>query len=777
MNTTLLQDSSGRPSPHGDCSAQMSRFRRIIIVVCLLITSVSMVSAQTYIDLKPQFDADTFLETGGAGLGTGLDGEGRRIDAGTLPGNYVDGSPMTTQDGRAKFQFAPFKQSSLDALVVTGQVIVVPEGKYESLDLAMLSAPGSSANPFREIELRYADGSKEAKRLGPLAGLLTSPTDFENVFFRFTDNSQVQTLQNFPTDFGAEEANYLVTQSGNGNSGGNRFIDGNGFAVYRIGDLAALTQATLAVTVGNNFVISLATHFVDDPSVPITNGFTVIANSMELYNGLDHHALVNLKQYDFDISSYLAQGSGELYILLTDASPSDGWGPFVQRIRLFTGTPTNFEADLQPTVDTSRATVYTMFRTDGTTNDLAHLYDNSGSGPSNIRHRFADATQSITYRIDLPDDVTTAKMTLDMNNNFVVSLSGPSDVIRYHTVTPGTTNEGDYLVDAGGSNLGDGFRFADGTGYMVYQFDLPDNVTNAIARVFVANQFVIEAAAGTSGEFRVEKDWFAETGLATTDNSNLGDYNVDLAPYLINNPSKIVQLRLRDGVPSDGWGPFLKRISIVSGSDPVFKPVLSSQDIYGQDVKSGPSKKYYTIDLTSTLSNNPTKEVLVKFTDGSTTDGSGPGIFWMAVYSGEIDIQGDRLVFNDLKTTIDGGPPVTGLGAGIIHRRYALNGNKVLSAIALPSRHPASGANEIYLLGATLNSAVTPALLKVAWIPDNKVQLSWSSVQTGYRLQSTATLGSPTQWLDIQGVPQQVGTEFIVEVAANEAVRYYRLVK
>ena len=53
----------------------MSIFRRIIIVVCLLITSVSMVSAQTYIDLKPQFDADTFLETGGAGLGTGLDGK------------------------------------------------------------------------------------------------------------------------------------------------------------------------------------------------------------------------------------------------------------------------------------------------------------------------------------------------------------------------------------------------------------------------------------------------------------------------------------------------------------------------------------------------------------------------------------------------------------------------------------------------------------------------------------------------------------------------------
>ena len=259
--------------------------KRIILAVCLLITSGSMVVAQTYINLQSLFSADTFLETGGTGLGDALDVDGRRIDAGTLPVNYVDGLPVTTQDGRAKFQFAPFRQASLDALVVTGQVILVPEGKYESLDLAMLSAPESSGDPYREIELRYSDGSKEIKRLGPVAGWTNSPTAFEHVFFRYTDNSQVQTFHNFPTDFGVEEANYLVLQSGNGNAGGNRFIDGNGFAVYRIGDLAGLTEANLGITVGNNFVISLATTFVDDPFLPITNGFTVVANSMEIYGG------------------------------------------------------------------------------------------------------------------------------------------------------------------------------------------------------------------------------------------------------------------------------------------------------------------------------------------------------------------------------------------------------------------------------------------------------------------------------------------------------------
>jgi hypothetical protein len=33
----------------------------------------------------------------------------------------------------------------------------------------------------------------------------------------------------------------------------------------------------------------------------------------------------------------------------------------------------------------------------------------------------------LTYRFDLPDDVSEAQLTVDMANNFVVSLSGPID--------------------------------------------------------------------------------------------------------------------------------------------------------------------------------------------------------------------------------------------------------------------------------------------------------------------------------------------------------------
>ena len=118
-----------------------------------------------------------------------------------------------------------------------------------------------------------------------------------------------------------------------------------------------------------------------------------------------------------------------------------------------------------------------------------------------------------------------------------------------------------------------------------------------------------------------------------------------LDSYLQNNPENIVQIRLSMGFPRMGWGTLFDgdrdRQSIGTDEDP-FTEVLSSMDLFGEDIHTEYNKNYYTIDLSQVLqSDNPGKEVFVKFTDGSTGDGWGPGIFWMAVYSGSIDIQTD----------------------------------------------------------------------------------------------------------------------------------------
>lgn len=671
----------------------------------LLFMAVLIGSAQTYVDLNTLYNADVMLEPGGAGQGDPLDNNGRRLDAASLPIGYRDGAVTVTQDRRAEFRFANFLTSSLDAVILNGQILNVPDAKYGSLDLAMLSASGSFTNPFPQIEFRYADGSKDTRRLGPVAGWFASPIAFDNTFFRYTDNSQVKDIASFSTNFGNDEMMYLLQDKGNGNSGGNRFIDGTGYALYLIENLKDVKNATLGVTVGNNFVISIATEYWD-PDASTTEGYTVLANSMTLYDGFEHRALGNLKQYTFDVSPYLAENTGELWILFTDATPSNGWGPYLQNISLFTGEAVTFEETLQTPVDASKATVYAQFQTDGNAEEKKYLYDNSGSGPSNRGHRFADGNGSITYRFDLPDTVTDAKLTVDMANNFVVSLSGPTGVVRYQSMTVGSADEKSFLIDEGNSIPGSDYRFADGNSYMIYQFDLPDDVSTAFAKIHIGNQFVIEAAAGTSGEFQVEKNWVAETGQETRDNSNLNYYSINISKYLTNNPQKIVRFRFSDGLPTDGWGPYLKSIVITNKEgegQSVFEPVLNAQEMFGEDIRNEYNKRFYTIDLAPTLANNPTREVFVKFTDGSTGDGWGPGIFWMAVYSGELDLQSDRLVIDGLKTTA--GDP-NNYGAGLLHRRYALNAGKTLTEIAFPSLD--TSGNKVYLLAATLNADGTP---------------------------------------------------------------------
>ncbi|HOW65500.1 MAG TPA: hypothetical protein P5186_03190 [Candidatus Paceibacterota bacterium] len=747
--------------------------KRAVLIGTFLAAAICA-QAQTYLDLQPLFDVDAVLEPNGTGIGNALDAEGRRIDAATLPPVYTDGSETVTQDGRAKFKFGPFKQSALDAVRVNGQVIQVAPGLYESLDLAMLSAPGALAYPFGDLELRYTDGSKDLLRLGPVPGWFNSPMAFDHTLYRFTDSSQVQTVVSFRTDFGDGEAAYIFQEQGNGNSGGNRFVDGNNYVLYRIGDLGNLKQGTLGVTVGNNFVISLATEYYD-PSYSTTDGYTVVANSMVIYDGFEHRALGNLKQYDIDLAPFLSKGTGEIYILFTDATTSNGWGPYIQQILLYTGTARTFEQVLEPVIDTSKATVHAMFRT-ATDAEKPFLYDNSGSGPSNRGHRFADGSGSITYRFDLPDEVTQAKLTVDMANNFVVSLSGPSDLQRYFSVAAATADEKTFLVDEGGSIAGGDFRFADASAYMIYQFDLPDDVTAAFAQIHIGNQFVIEAAAGTAGNFKLEKDWVAETGEETTDISNLDYYYVDLAPYLANNPSKIVQLRFSDGIPANGWGPYLKSIVIQNRKDSgqtVFTPVLEAQTMFGEDIHNEYNKKYYTLDLAAILAGNPKKEFMVKFTDGSTADGWGPGIFWMAVHTGDIAIQTDQLVFNNLKTT-QADP--ANYGAAMLHRRYPVNSAKNLSAIAFPTQ-PSSEDNRIHLLAATLNDALAAPSLKIERIAENKIRLSWPASASGFKLQSATSLGTPVSWNIVQESPQTVGNELVLEVLTSESAGYYRLVK
>lgn len=687
------------------------------------------------------------------------------------PPPYTDGSTVTAQNGRATYQFGPLKTQSLDAVKIDGQTLDVPDGNYSSVDMALLSAPGAFVNPFSEIEFVYADATNTA-RLGPVASWFSSPTVYDNAILRYSDQSAVTEHLSFATN-GEEDVPYLSQSSGTGLSGGWRFADGNGYFLYEL-DVATIDAAKLGITIGNNFVISISTNY-NDPSVSTTEGYTVLANSMEIH-GEDHHALGNLKEYEFDVTPYLAGGTEHLYILLTDGSTSDGWGPYVQRIRLFQGEALTFEERLRPVVDTSDATVYANFQI-ASAEETPFLYENNGSGPSNRGHRFADGSGNLTYRFDLPDNVTNAQMTVDMENNFVVSLAGPPSGTTFAKVNANTPAEATYLVDAGGSITQPNARFADAGAYMIYEFDLPDNVTSAFARVQVGNQYVISAAAGAEGEYTVLKDYVAETGDAITDNSNFGYQTVDLSPFVANNPGKVVRIRLTDGIPTDGWGPYLRGIEVVNSPDAgalQFTEVLNSQEMFGEDIHNESNRDYYTVDLSSALTNHPAREVYVRFTDASTTDGWGPSLYWMAVYSGDIEIHSDSLVFPGLKSTTaePANRPI-----GLLSRNYPLDASRTLTQIRLPEQ-PENQSSSVYLLAATLNEgeAADAPELDVTRLSGDRVRISWPAAD-GFRLQFAAELGSPTAWTNVSTTPQNNGGTMSVEVDTTGDHGFFRLIK
>jgi hypothetical protein len=275
------------------------------------------------------------------------------------------------------------------------------------------------------------------------------------------------------------------------------------------------------------------------------------------------------------------------------------------------------------------------------------------------------------------------------------------------------------------------------------------------------------------------KNYVAETGNEIRDNSNLDFYTVNLTPFLASNPSKVVRIKLTDGVPADGWGPYLRSIEIVDSESSgalLYTEVLNSQTMFGEDLHNEANRNYYTIDLSTVLTNNnPTREVNIRFTDGSTSDGWGPSLYWMAVYSGEIEINTDTLVFPALKTTL-GDPALRPVG--LLARNYPLDASKTLTAIQLPE-HPEDQTSHVYLLAATLNAGTTgggePAL-QVARVKATTLRISWPAAE-GFRLQTSTTVGSGAQWGDSNATVQNAGGVMSAEVPTGGQASYYRLIK
>ena len=152
---------------------------------------------------------------------------------------------------------------------------------------------------------------------GPSPDGSPSPTAFDNTRYSYTDSSSVETIASFPTNFSDEELIYLLQERGNGNSGGTRFVDGTGFVLYVFEDLPLdMESAKLGVTVGNNFVVSAAAYYFNPEDPVEVESYTVLANSMELYDGFEQSGAGNLKLYEFRCFALFSGADGRIVCLI-----------------------------------------------------------------------------------------------------------------------------------------------------------------------------------------------------------------------------------------------------------------------------------------------------------------------------------------------------------------------------------------------------------------------------------------------------------------------------
>lgn len=117
-------------------------------------------------------------------------------------------------------------------------------------------------------------------------------------------------------------------------------------------------------------------------------------------------------------------------------------------------------------------------------------------------------------------------------------------------------------------------RFADATGYFTYRFRAK-GLAGLHVRADLANSYAAEASVDGS-------HW--TTLIASPpdvhDGSNRREVDLDLAPYL---SGASVWLRFRDPSPADGWGPSLRRVTLLPTYRPGYQPPTEEPPLAQRD--------------------------------------------------------------------------------------------------------------------------------------------------------------------------------------------------
>ncbi|WP_020580268.1 GxGYxYP domain-containing protein [Actinopolymorpha alba] len=142
----------------------------------------------------------------------------------------------------------------------------------------------------------------------------------------------------------------------------------------------------------------------------------------------------NRQVYEFDISAFA--GGEKVYFRMQDSQPSDGWGGALHQLTL--------KAD---------GTVVADFAI-GTDTERGVLFDRGGAGfkpqtPTEDSHRFADGNSYFIYELSVPAGARQLTLSLDMFNQFLVSVSKVAPAVSSDDRIPASLPLRDYAVALG----------------------------------------------------------------------------------------------------------------------------------------------------------------------------------------------------------------------------------------------------------------------------------------------------------------------------------------
>ena len=86
-------------------------------------------------------------------------------------------------------------------------------------------------------------------------------------------------------------------------------------------------------------------------------------------------------------------------------------------------------------------------------------------------------------------------------------------------------------------------RFMDGTSVLIYQLDIPENISKATLGIDMWNNFVVAISADAGATFTEVLNSYKMFGHDEHNGANRDVYNVDLGPFLANNPDHSIQVR------------------------------------------------------------------------------------------------------------------------------------------------------------------------------------------------------------------------------------------